>query len=102
MEKDPVLKRSGNARLSRKFKGIRHLPSQAVGMRPAFSKAVVELTKRPKKKPEILRKRMKAQRNLEHDFAENAARAAPAPVLRGKVPTRSYPPRTHDPPAPPL
>src|SRR6266852_9873154 len=73
MEQYPVLKRSGNARLARKVKRIRHLPSQAVGMRPAFSKAVVELTNAPK--TETLRKHMKAQRDLEQDFAENAARA---------------------------
>ncbi len=99
MEQYPVLKRSGNARLARKFKGIRHLPSQAVGMRPALSKGVVELTKRPKKKRETLRKRMKAQRDLEQDFAENGARAATALALREKAPTRSYPQRTHYPPA---
>src|SRR5216684_4434621 len=44
MEQYPVLKQSGNARLSRKLKGMRYMPSQAVGKRPAFSKAVVELT----------------------------------------------------------
>src|SRR5260370_28719387 len=75
MEQYPVLKQSGNARLSRKLKGMKHMPPQAVGKRPAFSKAVVELTKRPKKKRETLRKRMKARRNLVLDFAENAARA---------------------------
>ena len=97
MEQYPVLKRSGNARLSRKFKGIRHLPSQAVGMRPALSKGVAELTNAPK--TETLRKHMKAQRDLEQDFAENGARAATALALREKAPTRSYPQRTHYPPA---
>jgi hypothetical protein len=98
MEQYPVLKRSGNARLARKFKGIRHLPSQAVGMRPALSKGVVELTNAPK--TETLRKRMKAQRNLEHDFCgKRCARAATALALREKAPARSYPQRTHYPPA---
>src|SRR5260370_34650444 len=68
MEQYPVLKQSGNARLSRKLKGMRHMPSQAAGKRPALSKAGVELTKRPKKKRETLRKRMKARRNLALDF----------------------------------
>src|SRR5690349_16960159 len=50
-------------------------------------------------KPESLWKRMKVQRKLVHDFAENATRAATAPVLCSHAPTRSYPQRTHYPPA---
>src|SRR5260370_23086181 len=95
MEQYPALNQSGNARLCRKLKGMRHMPAQAVGMRPALSKGVVELTNAPK--TETLRKHMKAQRDLEEDFAENGARAATALALREKAPTRSYPQRTHYP-----